>query len=90
MTILSGIEMALWDIKGKYYNMPVYEFLGGKARDKIMVYSWIGGDRPSDVVEAALDRKNKGFKAIKMNATEELHYIDSYKKLKLLLKEWHQ
>ncbi|MEG6569804.1 galactonate dehydratase [Thermoanaerobacterium thermosaccharolyticum] len=85
MTILSGIEMALWDIKGKYYNMPVYEFLGGSARENIMVYSWIGGDRPQDVANAALDRKNKGFKAIKMNATEELHYIDSFKKIDAVL-----
>ncbi|MBA5850694.1 galactonate dehydratase [Clostridium sp. cel8] len=81
MTIVSGIEMALWDIKGKYYNIPAYEFLGGAARDRLMVYSWIGGDRPSDVGEQALDRKNKGFKAVKMNATSELHYIDSFDKV---------
>ena len=80
-TIISGIEMALWDIKGKYYNAPVYELLGGAVRDKIMVYSWIGGDRPDEVVESALDRLDRGFKAIKMNATEELHYIDSFKKV---------
>lgn len=81
MTAISGIEMALWDIKGKFYNIPVYEFLGGAARDRIMVYSWIGGDRPDDVVKEALDRRNRGFQAIKMNATEELHYIDSFKKV---------
>lgn len=80
-TIVSGIEMALWDIKGKYYNAPVYELLGGAVRDNIMVYSWIGGDRPDEVVESALDRLNRGFKAVKMNATEELHYIDSFKKV---------
>jgi len=80
-TIISGIEMALWDIKGKYYNTPVYELLGGAVRDNIMVYSWIGGDRPDEVVESALDRLDRGFKAIKMNATEELHYIDSFKKV---------
>ncbi|TDT63611.1 galactonate dehydratase [Fonticella tunisiensis] len=85
MTILSGIEMALWDIKGKYYNMPVYEFLGGRARDNIKVYSWIGGDRPADVANEALKRKEMGFKAVKMNATEELHYIDSYKKIDAVL-----
>lgn len=80
-TIVSGLEMALWDIKGKALGVPVYEMLGGKARDSIMVYSWIGGDRPSDVVTAATERKNMGFQAVKMNATEELHYIDSYRKV---------
>lgn len=80
-TIVSGIEMALWDIKGKALGVPVYELLGGAARDKIKVYSWIGGDRPSEVVDQARDRFERGFRAIKMNATEELHYIDSYKKI---------
>ena len=49
---LSGMEQALWDIKGKYYGIPVHEMLGGAARDKIRVYSWIGGDRPQDVAGA--------------------------------------
>lgn len=80
-TIVSGLEMALWDIKGKALNVPVYELLGGAARDKIKVYSWIGGDRPSEVVEQAQDRVDRGFIAVKMNATEELHYIDSYEKV---------
>ena len=55
-TIVSGIEMALWDIKGKAFGVPVYELLGGAARDRIRVYSWIGGDRPSDVAEQAKSR----------------------------------
>lgn len=80
-TIVSGLEMALWDIKGKAFNVPVYELLGGAARDNIKVYSWIGGDRPSEVVAQAQDRFDRGFTAIKMNATEELHYIDSYEKI---------
>lgn len=84
-TIVSGIEMALWDIKGKFFNTPVYELLGGAVRDNIKVYSWIGGDRPSEVVDQAVDRKNRGFNAIKMNGTEELHYIDSYKKIEAVI-----
>lgn len=74
---ISGIEQALWDIKGKFYNMPVYEMLGGAARDKIRVYSWIGGDRPSDVAAAAKEKLDAGFTAVKMNATEEMDYIDT-------------
>lgn len=84
-TIVSGIEMALWDIKGKYFDVPVYELLGGAARDRIKVYSWIGGDRPDDVQAEAQDRYDRGFTAVKMNATEELHYIDSFKKIEAVV-----
>lgn len=85
-TAISGIEMALWDIKGKALNMPVHELLGGAVRDKIEVYSWIGGDRPSDVVEMAQQRWNKGFRAVKMNATSEMHYVDSLEKVDAAVK----
>ncbi|MUV37053.1 Galactonate dehydratase [Lentibacillus sp. JNUCC-1] len=85
MSAISGIDQALWDIKGKYYNAPVHQLMGGAARDKIKVYSWIGGDRPSDVGKAAKEVVERGFKAIKMNATEELQYIDSYEKVDSVL-----
>lgn len=85
MSAISGIDQALWDIKGKYFSAPVYELLGGKCRDKIKVYSWIGGDRPAEVGLAALEKKNAGFTAIKMNATEELQMIDSYDKVDAVL-----
>ena len=85
MSALSGIDQALWDIKGKVFNAPVYELMGGACRDKMKVYSWIGGDRPSDVGAAALEKKNEGFQAIKMNATEELQMIDSYDKIDAVL-----
>ena len=85
MSALSGIDQALWDIKGKAFGTPAYELMGGKCRDKIKVYSWIGGDRPSDVGTAAKERQDAGFKAIKMNATEELQMIDSYDKIDAVL-----
>ena len=78
MSAIAGIDQALWDIKGKTLGTPVHELMGGRCRDKMKVYSWIGGDRPSDVGSAALERKNAGFTAVKMNATEELQFIDSY------------
>ncbi|HWO78535.1 MAG TPA: galactonate dehydratase [Bacillus sp. (in: firmicutes)] len=81
MSAISGIEQALWDIKGKYYGIPVYEMLGGKARDRIRVYAWVGGDRPTDVARAAMEKKQEGFTAIKMNATEEMNYIDTFSKI---------
>ncbi|SFJ48055.1 galactonate dehydratase [Halobacillus dabanensis] len=81
MSAIAGIDQALWDIKGKYYNAPVYQLLGGACRDSIKVYSWIGGDRPSDVGKAAQEAVATGFTAIKMNGTEELQYIDTYSKI---------
>ena len=78
---ISGIEQALWDIKGKYYNLPIHEFLGGACRENIPVYCWVGGDRPRDVGKAALAQKELGFTAVKMDATEEMHYIDNFAKI---------
>ena len=57
MSAISGIDQALWDIKGKKFGVPVYELLGGACRDKMRVYSWIGGDRPSDVGTASFEKK---------------------------------
>lgn len=81
MSAISGIDQALWDIKGKVFNAPVYELMGGKCRDRIKVYSWVGGDRPHDVGAAAKEKMDQGFTAVKMNATEELQFIDTYEKL---------
>jgi galactonate dehydratase len=81
MSAIAGIDQALWDIKGKFYDAPVYQLLGGACRDRMKVYSWIGGDRPSDVGRAAKEAVDAGFTAVKMNATEELQYIDSYDKI---------
>lgn len=85
MSAISGIDQALWDIKGKVFGAPVYVLLGGACRDKMRVYCWIGGDRPSDVGAAAKEKMDAGFSAVKMNATEELQMIDSYDKIDAVL-----
>lgn len=85
MSAIAGIDQALWDVKGKYYNAPVYELLGGRCHEKMKVYSWIGGDRPTDVGNAAKEKQEAGFCAIKMNATEELQMVDSYEKIDQVL-----
>ncbi len=81
MSALAGIDQALWDIKGKALGVPAYELLGGRVRDRIKVYSWIGGDRPSDTAKAAREVVDRGFTAVKMNGTEELQYLDSWDKV---------
>ena len=78
---ISGVDMALWDIKGKFYNAPVYDLIGGLCRDRLKVYRWIGGDRPSDIQASVTEAYTQGYRAIKMNGTEEMHWVDSFKKV---------
>jgi len=81
MSALAGIDQALWDIKGKVFGVPAYELLGGKVRDRIKVYSWVGGDRPADTAAAARGVVDRGFTAVKLLGTEELQYIDGWDKV---------
>jgi len=75
MSALAGLEQALWDLKGKAVGLPAWEMLGGRVRDRIRAYAWIGGDRPNEIGEAAGARRAQGFSAVKMNATAELDWI---------------
>ncbi|GGR07399.1 galactonate dehydratase [Deinococcus ruber] len=77
MSALSGLDQALWDIKGRMLGVPVWELLGGQVRERVQAYAWIGGDRPDQVAEAAQQRRLQGFRAVKMNATAELGWLDS-------------
>jgi galactonate dehydratase len=85
MSALAGIDQALWDIKGKDLNVPVHALLGGPVRERIRVYSWIGGDRPAETAGAASAAVARGFTAVKMNATEEMQYVDSFDKVTRVL-----
>jgi len=81
MSAISGIDQALWDIKGKALGVPVYELLGGAVRDRMRIYGWIGGDKPSQVVDAAKKRIDTGFRAVKMNACPDMEWIDTPRKV---------
>jgi galactonate dehydratase len=81
MSALAGIDQALWDIKGRALGVPVHELLGGRVRDRIKVYSWIGGDRPAETAAAAREAVARGFSAVKMNGPEELQYLDTRDKV---------
>ena len=65
MAAISGIDIALWDLKGKYYNAPIYELLGGKVRDKARIYVNFKAKTPEDFAKKALDLKNQGYTAIR-------------------------
>ncbi len=77
MSAIAGIDQALWDIKGKALGVPVYQLLGGLVRDKVKTYSWVGGDRPADIIRDIKERVAVGFDTFKMNGCEELAVIDS-------------
>jgi galactonate dehydratase len=77
MSAIAGIDQALWDITGKALGVPVYELLGGRVRDRMKVYSWVGGDRPADVIEQITRLRDGGFDTFKLNGCEELAMVDS-------------
>jgi galactonate dehydratase len=77
MSALAGVDQALWDLKGQRLGVPVYELLGGAVRDRMKVYCWVGGDRPEGVAAAAREKVADGYRAVKMNATAEMDWIDT-------------
>lgn len=83
MSAISGIEMALWDIKGKYYNMPVYEMLGGEVRDRVRMYGHlkpaaIAADFPVEgMLDIAKTRLAEGFTVLKYSIIPPIKPIDN-------------
>lgn len=82
MSALSGIDQALWDIKGKSLGVPIYELLGGAVRDRIKIYGWLQGSTNKELVKAAKERIKNGFRAVKMLVTDEMEWIDTPQKVK--------
>ena len=77
MSAIAGIDQALWDIKGKVLNAPVWQLMGGLVRDKIKAYSWVGGDRPAEVIDGIKKLRAIGFDTFKLNGCEEMGVIDN-------------
>ena len=78
MSAIAGVNQALWDIKGKFLGVPVYELLGGKVRDRVQIYAGVHGDSPEEVAQHALRCKQNGLQAIKLGAVNEVHYVDDF------------
>ena len=83
LSALSGIEQALWDIKGKYYNMPVYEMLGGRCRNKIRMYTHIkptgtkAGFSIEEMIDLALQRIEEGYTALKYSIIPPIEFLEN-------------
>ena len=83
LSAISGIEQAMWDIKGKYYNCPVWEMLGGKVRDKIRMYTHIkrtavAGDFSVDeMLNITNERLRAGYTVLKYSIIPPIRAIDT-------------
>jgi galactonate dehydratase len=91
MSAISGIDQALWDIKGKFLNVPVYELLGGRVRDRVRTYNHLGGGRmkdmyertePAEFAELALEVKEMGYTGIKFMAVPRTEPVEGVQSVK--------
>ncbi len=82
---VSGIDQALWDIKGKTLGVPVHQLLGGAVRERIRVYGWVGGDDPGGITEAIGAQLEMGLSAVKMNASGEMSPLGSVAEIDAVL-----
>ena len=85
MGAISAIDIALWDIAGKYYNAPVYSLLGGKVRNKARVYVNVGGRTDEEMINNLLKAKSNGYTAVGhlspfLDAPRTEPYFESYSK----------
>jgi mannonate dehydratase len=69
MSAIAAVDTALWDIKGKALNTPVYQLLGGASRDAVMVYGHASGTSIDEAVIAAQNFVERGYKAIRAQAS---------------------
>lgn len=79
---ISGIEQALWDIKGKVLGVPVWQLLGGKCRDKIRMYAHITpveNPSPQQLCQAAREKVQMGYDALKTPMRVPVRHIDTMK-----------
>lgn len=64
---LSAVDIALWDIKGKHLQVPVWQLLGGNCRDKIRLHLMAGGGTPESMYQVARETVAEGFTALKFD-----------------------
>ena len=83
MGALSAIDIALWDIAGKYFNVPAYQLLGGKVRDKARVYYHVFGTTKEELIAGCVDARKRGFTAVGhltpfLDDSRDIHYFKTH------------
>ena len=86
MSAISAIDLALWDIKGKALNRPVYDLIGGKYRNQIRVWEPIMGTDLGEIREAASRAKEEGYTAVRINPCGDTHDMPYVKRLHTMYK----
>ena len=64
---VSAIDLALWDVKGKALELPVWELLGGRTRDRVRLHVLVGGGTPDEIVSSVNWAVEEGFTAVKFD-----------------------
>lgn len=86
MGAISAIDIALWDIAGKYFGVPVYQLLGGKCRDKVRTYYHVSGATTEELLDSVKKAKEAGYNAVGhlspfLDEPRSMRYKDSYSRM---------
>ncbi len=85
---IAAIDIALWDIKGKALGVPVYDLLGGRARDRVLTYNHNGGETVEELVDCCQRALDEGWKALRWGLGHEPRGIlEPQKAVRLAIKE---
>src|SRR5687768_8656415 len=65
MAAIAAVDVALWDIRAKTLSVPLYDLLGGRSRDRVLVYAHANGQTLDDTVQAVAHHQSLGYRAIR-------------------------
>ncbi len=87
---ISAIDIALWDIKGKALNVPVYDLLGGRVRDRVVCYphNVAHGSEVTPLVESCLQTKEEGWKFVRWGLPQEGEMLEPRRAVRLALRQF--